>query len=317
MGAHLPGRVRLRIDFELMMRRAPPCGRVRHPAHWVLVACLFWGACGGEVTPDRASAGSPGSVQVVDATGTLVTLPAPARRIVSLVPSVTQMLHALGAGSTLVGRTDYDSEPWTQSIPSVGGGIEPNFEAVVALRPDLVIGFAGPQDPATPARLQELGIRHIAVRPDHIADIYRTAELLGAVIGRSSEADSLVAAMRHGLGSVADAVAGLTRVRVVYVLGGSPPWVSGPRTYIDEVLSVAGGDNVFDDLNALYSAVSPEQLRSRPVDVVLVSDDVTFDASLTPGARVVRVGEALEIPGPDVVAAARHVAELLHGNRLP
>ena len=119
-----------------------------------------------------------------------------------------------------------------------------------------------------------------------------------------------------GLQALATRAAELPRLRVAYVLGGTPPWVSGPGTYIDEIVSLAGGDNVFDDLGALYSAVSPEQLRTRDIDVVLVSGAGTFDARLAPGARVVDVGDALEIPGPGVVDAAYHVAELMHGRSL-
>lgn len=281
----------------------------------LLVAALgIAAACG-----DPRGQGAPPStdaIRVVDASGAEVSLSAPAQRIVSLVPSATQMLQAIGAEGTLVGRTDFDTEPWTRALPSVGGGIEPNLEAIVALDPDLVVHFAGTQDPRTPSRLDDLDIPHVAVRPDHVEDIYRTAELLGAVTGKSAAADSLVESLRSGLQSLSSRAAQLPRLRVAYVLGGTPPWVSGPGTYIDEIVSLAGGDNVFSDLGALYSAVSPEQLRARDIDVVLASGAGSFDARLTPGARVVDVGDALEIPGPGVVDAAYHVAELMHGQRL-
>jgi iron complex transport system substrate-binding protein len=294
--------------------RHPPSGRgIR--ARLLLAALVIASACGG---PDArgASASADAAIQVVDASGAEVSLSAPAHRIVSLVPSATQTLGAIGAGSALVGRTDFDTEAWASSLPSVGGGIEPNLEAIVALEPDLVVRFGGSQDPRTPARLDDLGIPHVAVRPDHVDDIYGTAELLGAVTGHRAAADSLVDAIRSGLQALATRAAELPRLRVAYVLGGTPPWVSGPGTYIDEIVSLAGGDNVFADLGALYSAVSPEQLRTRDIDVVLVSGAGTFDARLAPGARVVDVGDALEIPGPGVVDAAYHVAELMHGRSL-
>jgi iron complex transport system substrate-binding protein len=100
------------------------------------------------------------------------------------------------------------------------------------------------------------------------------------------------------------------------VLGGTPPWVAGPDTYIDQVVSLAGGENVFSDLGALYSSVSPEQLLTRDIDVVLLSGAATFDGALAPGARVVPIGDVLEIPGPGVVSAAHLVAEMLHGRSL-
>jgi iron complex transport system substrate-binding protein len=295
-----------------MRRRSPP-GRWRG-AQTLFATATILAACGA---PDaNRSASSTDPVRVIDASGAEVSLREPARRIVSLVPSATQTLRAMRADELLVGRTDFDTEPWARQLPSVGGGIEPNLEAIVALRPDLVIRFAGTQDPRTPDRLDDLGIAHLAVRPDHVQDIYHTAEMLGVVTGHEAAADSLVAAIREGLHRLATRAAGLPRLRVAYVLGGTPPWVSGPGTYIDEIVSLAGGDNVFADLGALYSAVSPEELRTRDIDVVLVSGAGSFDAELTPGARVVDVGDALEIPGPDVVDAAYHVAELLHRQSL-
>jgi iron complex transport system substrate-binding protein len=236
--------------------------------------------------------------------------------VVSLVPSVTETLHAMHRDDVLVGRTDFDTQPWATSIPSVGGGLEPNLEAIVALEPDLVVRFAGEQDTRTPARLGELDIPVLAVRPDRIEDIFRTIDLLGGAIGDRPAADSLAARVRDGLAEAAEKVRSFPRLRVAYVLGGTPPWVAGPGTYIDEVVSLMGGDNVFADLEPLYAPVSPEELRARAIDVVLVSEAGGFDTGLTPGVRVEHVGSALEIPGPGVVEAAYLVAERMHGRKL-
>lgn len=316
MGAYVPGRVRLGI-------LSIPRLRARRAALPLTAAAVLLGCGAGDPTPDAVSGadtvrgGSADSVRVVDAAGTEIVLSGPARRVVSLVPSATETLRAIGADDVLVGRTDFDTQGWARSLPSVGGGLEPNLEALVALEPDLVVRFGGTQDPRTPARLDELGIQHLVVRPDHVDDIYRTAELLGAVTGHRAAADSLVGSVREGLRRLADTVAGLPRYRVAYVLGGSPPWVAGPGTFIDEIVSLAGGDNVFSDLGALYAPVSPEQLRTRDIDAVLLPGGAaTFDASLTPGAREVVVGDALEIPGPHVVDAAYRVAERLHDRSL-
>jgi iron complex transport system substrate-binding protein len=280
---------------------------------WVGLACTS----GEESRADPEGEAAAGEVRLVDAAGVELVLHGPARRVVSLVPSATETLRAMGAAGVLVGRTDFDTAPWVATLPSVGGGIEPNLEALVALEPDLVVRFAGEQDPRTPSRLDALGIEHLAVRPDRIADIYETARLLGEATGYAAAADSLVETIRGGLATVAASVRGLERVQVAYVLGGTPPWVAGPGTYIDEVVSLAGGENVFADLGALYSAVSPEELRTRDIQVVLLSAGAAYDRSLAPGARVEVVGDALEIPGPGVVDAAYHVAELLHGRSQP
>jgi ABC-type Fe3+-hydroxamate transport system substrate-binding protein len=290
------------------MRRSWPALRV---APWLLAATVFGPACAPDVRPPQRPQGD--AIAVVDASGRELVLAHPARRVVSLVPSATETLRALGAERSLVGRTDFDSAPWVSGVPSVGGGLEPNLEAIVTLAPDLVVRFAGDQDPGTRRRLDELGIPHVAVRPDRVSDIYATARLMGRVTGREVEADSLVASVRDGLEDIARLVSAWPRLRVAYVLGGSPPWVAGPETYISEVLSLIGGDNVFADLDALYAAVSPEEIVTREIDVVLVSRRGEFDESLARGARIAAIGDMLEIPGPGVVEAAGRVAELLHG----
>jgi iron complex transport system substrate-binding protein len=291
-----------------------PPGGIGRRATVALCAAVAAAAC---VDPPPADRGDDlAGIRIVDASGATVVLQAPARRVVSLVPSATQTLNAIGAREGLVGRTDFDRDSWAQTLPSVGGGLEPNMEAIVALRPDLVIRFEGTQDPRTPVRLDQLGITHLSVRPDHVEDIYTTAIVLGTISDRESQADSLVHSIQERLHELSQVTGRLPRRRVAYVLGGTPPWVAGPGTFIDEVVSLVGGDNVFADLGALYSSVSPEQLRSRDIDVVLVSGATAFDATLTPSARIEDVGDALEIPGPDVVDAAYYVAELLHGRSL-
>lgn len=265
---------------------------------------------------DDPDVGSATEIRMVDASGATLVLLGPARRIVSLVPSATETLRAMGAGALLVGRTDFDTQEWARPLPSVGGGIEPNLEAIVALEPDLVVRFAGEQDPRTPARLDALGVPFMDVRPDRIEDIYGTARLLGEATGRGAAADSLITSIRAGLDAVSSRVSALPRLRVAYVLGGTPPWVAGPGTYIDEVISLLGGDNAFADLGALYASVSPEELRTREIDVVLLSTRGDYDRSLTPDARIELVGDALEIPGPGVVEAALQVGSLMHGRNL-
>lgn len=293
--------------------------------------CLFaaaagLGGCGGAETPrstdgepDRSDPvgdrGAPGdSTAFVDAAGRRHVLDGPARRIVSLVPSATETIHALGADERLVGVTDYDRWPWADTLPSVGGGLDPNLEALVALRPDAVVRFEGEQDPRTPARLDELGIRHVAVRPVSLDDVYETNRIVGALTGRREAADSLTREIRRGLAHLSESVSSLPRKRVAFMLGGSPPWVSGPGTYVSEILALVGGDNVFIDLDRPYAPVSPEELRSRDIDVVLVSQEGTYDGALTPEARIEVVGDALDAPGPEVVSEARSVAEAIHGS---
>lgn len=280
--------------------------RAGGPASW-LVCGLAVGACVGEAAPPAA-----GERQVVDAEGRRVALAAPARRIVSLVPSVTATLVELGATERLVGRTAYDTAQALAHLPSVGGGLGPDLEALAALAPDLVIRFGGDSDRRTPARLDDLAIPHLAVRPDGVADVWTVLDQLGTLLGLESRADDLAASLRGELDAVRAAVAGLPEVRAVYLMGGSPPWTAGAGTYLHELVELAGGTNVFADMEGLYGAVSPEVVATRPVDVVLLADGAQVDPRLLEGRRVERLSAAVQIPGPDLAAAAREVARALH-----
>jgi iron complex transport system substrate-binding protein len=202
-------------------------------------------------------------------------------------------------------------------VPSVGGGLEPNLEVLLSLEPDMVIRFEGPTDRRTPEELDRLNIPHFAVRPDGIADARRIITELGDMIGRRRGADSLVAAIDGALESVQATASAFPPVRVAFVMGGSPPMVAGPGTFIHELIRIAGGVNVFADLSDLYASVSPEELISRRADVLLVLPGTELDARLTRGVRVARVGEGVNIPGPNLGDAAFQVARALHPPTVP
>ncbi len=249
--------------------------------------------------------------QIRDASGSTLTLSAPPARIVSLVPSATRILQALGAGSLLVGRTEYDTTPSLAHLPSVGGGLEPSLEALILLEPELVIRFAGESDLSTPQRLEEIGIRQFPVRPDRIADVRGLILDLGAITGLQDRAREIVAEMDATLHEVRMRVGDRKRVKVAYLLGGNPPWVAGPRTFIDELLGIAGGENVFSDLKALYGPVSQEELLIRDIDLFLAPEGGEVFLPTT-GVPVVRVSPEVELPGPDLAQTAWKLAKILH-----
>ncbi len=283
---------------------------------WFLVATLvgcnpFSGqeASGGADEPEASRANYP--VQLIDAAGTLHTFEAAPLRIVSLVPSATEALLEMGVANHLVGRTDYDRVPELAGLPSVGGGLQPNLEILVSLDLDLVIRFAGESDLATAERLTALGIPHFAVQPDGIEDVLTIIGNLGRIMGASDAADSMLREIRGALTDVARRVAELPEPRVVYILGGDPPWVAGPGTYIDELMTVAGGKNVFDDLGPLYAPVSMEALLARELDLILLSEGLT-PPSLLAHVRSAVLPGSVEIPGPGLGRAARDIAVLMH-----
>jgi iron complex transport system substrate-binding protein len=289
---------------------------MRWPVKWVLVATLV--GCDefpGEQAPTGADGGEASRasypIQLVDAAGTRHAFEAAPLRIVSLVPSATEALLGMHLADRLVGRTDYDRMPEITDLPSVGGGLQPNLEILVSLDLDLVIRFAGDSDLATAERLTELGIPHFAVQPDGIEDVLAIIRDLGRITGASDAAAAIILEIRTDLDDVARRVAALPQPRVAYILGGNPPWVAGPGTYIDELMTVAGGRNVFDDLGLLYAPVSMEALLDRDLDLILLSNGLTQPPPLAHLPSVV-LPESVDIPGPRLGQAARDIARLIH-----
>lgn len=248
---------------------------------------------------------------LTDAAGQELTFPRAPERIISLIPSASEILHSLGAGSRLVGRTDFDTSAFLAHLPTVGGGLHPNMEALVALAPDLVIRFAGGSDPSTPLRLDELAIPHMALRPDGIEDIRTSIDLLGTLTQRGPSADSLLARMDSTLAEIRARVGDRPPLRVAYLLGGSPPWVAGPGSYIEELLELAGGLNVFSDLSGLYGPVNVETFLTREMDLILAPEGADLGIPHI-DVPIRRVSPALEIPGPFLAQNALDLARILH-----
>jgi ABC-type Fe3+-hydroxamate transport system substrate-binding protein len=256
-------------------------------------------------------------VELTDAAGRTHDFRSPPTRIVSLVPSASAILVALAEHGRVVGRTDYDTAQVLASVPSVGGGQEPNLEVLLSLQPDLVIRFEGPQDQRTPEQLDRVGIPHYAIRPDGIQDVRRIITEVGSMLGRRRGADSLVTAIDHALETVQARVSALPPVRAAFVMGGTPPWVAGPGTFIHELIRIGGGVNVFADLNELYAPISPEELVARGADVYLLLEGTELDVRVARGVRVQPVGAGVQMPGPNLGDAAFEVARALHPDWVP
>ena len=249
--------------------------------------------------------------ELVDAAGRAHTFDAPPQRIVSLVPSATEALLPMALAARMIGRPASARLPELAARPSVGGGLQPNLEILVSLDLGLVIRFAGGSDLATAERLTQLGIPHFAVQPDGIEDVLRIIRDLGRITDASDAADAMLREIDEALEDVARRVAELPNPRVAYILGGTPPFVAGPGTFIDELITLAGGKNVFDDLGPLYAPVSMEAILLRDLDLVLLSDGLALPSPLAhlPSAML---PSSVEIPGPGLGQAARDIAALIH-----
>lgn len=294
-----------------------------------LAAALLAG-CGGRADagarrPPAAAADS--SLSVVDDAGRTVTLPRPARRIVALIPAVTETVISVGAGDRLVGRTDYDRGAMVERLPSVGGGLDPSVEKLVSLHPDLVLGWETSGRTELRGRLTALGIPVFSTRIEDTTDVFRTIRSLGRLTGRGRAADSVAASIRRELDAVRASVAAAPRPSVFFVVWNDPPMTAGPRTFVSQVIEVAGGRNAFADQAALWPSVSLEEIVRRQPDFVLVpvgeQGTVRLEALKTAVGwrelRALRDGRGVSVPaqvvnqpGPHLAEAARAIRDAIH-----
>lgn len=266
-------------------------------------------------------------ISVRDDAGVDVSLPSPARRIVSLVPSATEALFALGAGPYVVGRTRYDTAPEVMHLPSVGGGLNPGLEAVVALRPDLVVGWEEHKSRGLRQRLEGLRIPMFALSVRDTGHVFSTITRLGSLVDRDTAALRLNRSIRGDLAEVAASVAGLPRRSVLYVVWNDPPMTTGPGTFVAQLVELSGGTILFPDLEREWSEVSMEEIVHRQPEVVVLpvggNRTYTLEGLLRqPGwgqLDAVRRGRVVELPanlmtrpGPHLGQAAREMRRAIH-----
>lgn len=235
-----------------------------------LLALLLATAC--ERAADRP-AGHVAGPSVVDDAGRTVTLPRPARRVIALIPAQTEVVGLLGGVGVLVARTQWDTDPRLAHLPSVGNALTPSVEWLAAQRPDLVVAWPDAQSRDVVQRLGDVGIPVYASRVESIADIRSMIERLGTLLGAEARAAELVRDLDAELDSVRAAVSALPRRRVLYLLGADPPTVAGPGNFVDELITVAGGDNVFADVSQRWPQVSLEEIVRRQPDVIIRASD--------------------------------------------
>ena len=267
--------------------------------------------------PERGRAG------LVDDFGDTLTLASPPARIVSLNPTTTEILFALGAGSRVVGRTRWDMWPDSaRLVTEVGDGIRPNVEAVLAQRPDLVILYASNDNRAAAERLRAAGIATWAVKVDSIAEFARTLDDLGRILGDTARARLTRDTVLAALDSVRRATAGRTARSVVWHVWDEPLIVIGGGSYMNELVAIAGGRNVYGDSPDPSPQVSMEDILRRNPEVVLAGPVGARTVAADAGWRSlpgVREGRVLVVdttivgrPSVRLGEAARSLARLLH-----
>jgi iron complex transport system substrate-binding protein len=266
-----------------------------------------------------------------------ISLAAPPQRIVSTAPSATEMLYALGLGDRVVGVTTFcHYPPEAARKPKIGDYLHPSLEAIAGLRPDLVVSEASGVRHAE--RLSALHLNVLEIDDATLAGIYDSIRRIGQAAGVAARADAVCAGMRAQFDAIRAAVAHLPRRRVLFLVGRTPGRIedlvaAGRASHLDELLEIAGGENVFRDSIAAYAKIPLEELLARNPEVIVDMGEMSETVGVTeeqkravvalwgryPSLAAVRqhrvyavASDIFVVPGPRVVDAARALARMLH-----
>ena len=280
----------------------------------VLVACAF---------ASRAHA----TVSAIDDTGATVSLPAPAQRVISLAPHVTELIYAAGGGAKLVGTVSYsDYPPAAQKVPRVGDNKALDLERIVALKPDLIVVWRHGNAQAQLERLRELHIPLFFSEPHQLNDVAVTLTRLGSLLGTSGTADAAASAYRADIERLRARYANRPPVSVFYEVWDQPLMTLNGTHMISDVITLCGGRNVFAQLAPLVPTVSTEAvIAANPEAIVTASAGATkpdaplakLDSwhtwpSLTAVARnnlFAIDGDLIDRPAPRIAQGAEQLCE--------
>lgn len=272
------------------------------------------------------------AVTVTDMTGREITLDAPATRVVALTASDCEILYALGAGDTLVGRGEYCDYPEdVQAVASVQSGYETNVEQIIALEPQVVLMATMAQTKEQVEALEAAGVHVIVSDAQDIAGVYTAIELIGAVTGKNDEAAALIAGMKDSFAAIAAKAEGDSSKTVYFEV--SPLeyglWTAGKGTFMDELAQMIGLKNAFEDVEG-WAAISEEQVLERDPDYI-VTISMYYGEGPTPVEEIMgREGwqelkavkneavfnaDSNEVsrPGPRLVDAAQALYDFVYG----
>jgi iron complex transport system substrate-binding protein len=219
-----------------------------------------------------SSVGVQAEVRVIDDAGQLLLLDQPARRIISLAPHITELLFTAGAGESVVGVSQYSDFPeQARSLPRIGGGGGLDIEAIVALQPDLVIGWQSGNPVAQLDSLRSLGLAVFVSEPRQIDDIPASISKLARLAGTASAAQVQIAAFNRRYESLQQAYAGSEAVSVYYQIWERPLMTVNGNHLISAVIRLCGGHNVFADLPELAPQIGVEAVLARDPQVIVVA----------------------------------------------
>jgi iron complex transport system substrate-binding protein len=272
----------------------------------------------------------PGTGTITDDMGREIRLNSVPERIVSHVPSITETLFALGLGDKLVADSDYCDYPEAaKTKPKIGGYFTPNIEEIVAMKPDLVLTDG--HVPELITKLDSLGIPLAVVDPKDINSLLTDIKILGNVTGSQKAAMELTGDIENRIDAVVDAVNNASRPSVFYVFEATDttkPWTVGPGSFVDALISLAGGLNVAATASAPWIQFNMEELVKSNPDIILVDSHMGTavispeELRKLPGWQDVNAvkenriyiidGDLVNRSGPRIIQGLEQIAKLLH-----
>lgn len=292
----------------------------------VFILCCAAPSSAQSAAPARSPA--PAFLDVTDEAGRTVRIPQPVRRIVSLAPSLTETVYALGLQDRLVGDTDYcDYPPGAREKTKVGGAINPSLEEIVALHPDLVLVTKGLNRLETVHALDELGIPSYATDPHTVDEIIASSKKLADVLGVPDAGASVAGDMRHRLDDLQQRIGARPVKRVLFVVWTQPLISIGRNTFIADALRLAGAVSIVDS-DQSWPMVSLEEVAHLQPEFLVFAASHSENApreieelATLPGWKIIEavtnrryavISDAVNRPAPRIVSAIEDLARQLH-----
>ncbi len=268
--------------------------------------------------------GRRGPVTITDDLGREVAIPRAPRRIVSIAPSNTEILFALGLGDRVAGVTDSCDYPEEAKAKPKVGAVDVDYEKILEIAPDLVVAVGSLQRQAID-RLTELGVPVLAVNPKSLDGVLSAISMIGTAAGVEARARALTAQLRERIEAVESRVSGertSRRPRVFVEIWNDPLMTAGPGTFIDELIAAAGGENVAHDAMAEWPQIDAEAVIQKDPEVIVLTNFNLEEALARPAWQTIaayRSGRVFEVdpdllvrPGPRLVQGLEELARLLH-----
>lgn len=298
----------------------------------VLFSALLASCTPADAPQPTAEPTPAASITLVDGLGRSVSLAQPAQKIISLAPSNTEILYAIGAGDQIIARDEFSDYPeQALALTAVGGSMGKfDLEQITRLQPDLVL-LAETNAPELATSLENLGLTvYYLSNPADFDGLYGNIEIVGALTGHSTEAEKLNAGLRERVDAVLFKIAPLSsRPVVFYELDGSDParpWTAGPGNFVDLLMRMAGGFNAAADMQQAWAQISLEELLVQNPSIILLGDAAY---GITPEMVKARAGweglaavqrdqiytfddDLVSRPGPRMVDGLETLARLIH-----